>query len=1217
MAMNALLPALLVYVLAAPGSIFEHAILTARDALANGKLDDAAALIQRAIERDPKSSEAWGLRAKWAEAVQDRDELVYALHKQYGLMVAQRADRKELATLRERIEGLDVNAKDLFRLREGFIDRLQPIADLYEREQRPHSAIRVLQEILALDPEREAALTAIERISALPDPSLADTAKPKDLLADVSVQWIRDRDSKHADWKKADTVTRDNYVTKTNAGYEVLVRSAEAMEQINRFYRIFFAYGDGTNDKRSVPRITLHIFKNRAQYLELGIGPPVEWSGGHFTGSHVETYIGDGGFEECITTLFHEAAHQFVSLATTAVGWLNEGLASFFEGCRILSNGTVLMNMPANHRLFPLVERVKNGWMKDHTDGIEAGNANATPTTAPTFQIILENRYAWGPPWYAPTWGVVYFLFNYQDPADGRFIYRTAFREFVNASGGRMGEGAVENFEKVVLANPQRPTKGLPRSDALKLPRSCDELNEVWKEWLIALADEQSGRSEAEKPYLDWARFAIKRNEFDVATEHFEKALVQSADDVDTLVEFGEHLADRENNVDRATKLVLHALRVLEADERPDEKRIREVESLLAKWDPKRSNLERIHEELWGKARGIVTGYLDSGLPMMAMEVGWRLGTDLNVPGMFELYEKALRASRKSIAVWQLAYNEEDLAGWTTGGDVWVPYGGELWSRFGEYAEDEYKFNFLSYDKVTSGDYSLELEILAERGKSSFCGIVFGRKAAQTFHSVILHPGREADASRGRLARGGKLDLSSFYGANANKVWRNNSVDTTTRGWHKLRLDVIGSEVDVWWDGEFVVTHDFFSVDVLRGSFGLITGPGTAKYRNIRFLARDRNDPAAKIERAIRMEKLEREASHGAIGGSFIRRVPPFPRVQTWVQGGRLGFDERGPVPTLLVFWSRHQNDVIPIDKWLVDLDKRYKDTGLEIISIAQWDNREGLEEYLEKHPLPGSVGIDYKNPQRVGMGETFEAYGIKELPRLVLLDIDYRAYWEGDPGFESGIPWRPGIVSYVEESLDEMTTRRRLKDLLRWRRAWAETGGPALGTGDFATALPFLQKSLELPGRLVPMVGDAQRWMRSLENAVSYLGVTGEILAEQHAEPALKPLIAWAEAMGAKVPRDEMNAARKHLNGGSVRDWTKAIKAAEKARKGMKPGKEWSVIDEFAASLNGLEGEFVHLTREELLILREQQDLAGILALLDGLEQRPAVWLVWHLAAT
>ena len=101
-------------------------------------------------------------------------------------------------------------------------------------------------------------------------------------------------------------------------------------------------------------RIDLNIFKTRDEYLELGIGPPVEWSGGHFTGGAVETYV-EGGFANMVGTLFHEAAHQFVSLATSASGWLNEGLASFFEGCRILPNGTVIMNMPANHRLFPLV----------------------------------------------------------------------------------------------------------------------------------------------------------------------------------------------------------------------------------------------------------------------------------------------------------------------------------------------------------------------------------------------------------------------------------------------------------------------------------------------------------------------------------------------------------------------------------------------------------------------------------------------------------------------------------------------------------------------------------------------------------------------------------------------------------------------------------------------------------------------------------------------
>ena len=85
---------------------------------------------------------------------------------------------------------------------------------------------------------------------------------------------------------------------------------------MNGFYREFFQYGT-KEDGRSVPRIRVHIFKNRDEYLTLGIGPPVEWSGGHFTGSAVETYI-SSGFSAMVGTLFHEAAHQFVSLATNA-----------------------------------------------------------------------------------------------------------------------------------------------------------------------------------------------------------------------------------------------------------------------------------------------------------------------------------------------------------------------------------------------------------------------------------------------------------------------------------------------------------------------------------------------------------------------------------------------------------------------------------------------------------------------------------------------------------------------------------------------------------------------------------------------------------------------------------------------------------------------------------------------------------------------------------
>ncbi|HKB15110.1 MAG TPA: hypothetical protein VKF62_03545, partial [Planctomycetota bacterium] len=412
------------------------------------------------------------------------------------------------------------------------------------------------------------------------------------------------------------------------------------------FYRAFFRYGT-PESKKAVTRISLHIFRTREEYLKLGVGPPAKWTGGHFTGDSVETYIGPGGFQEMIGTLFHEAAHQFVSLATNAAGWLNEGLASFFEGSRILPNGTVVTNEPADHRLIPLVERMKNGWMTSAQDGIDPEVPETTPRTAPTFRIVLENEYAWGPAWYAPTWGVVYFLYNYQDPVDGRFVYRKAFQEFIDASGGRVGKGAVENFEKVVLANPKPPIKGFKRpadAGAVRLPATIGELDAVWKEWLDRLAEERTGHAPPQRPYLQWARGALLDKNPEAAAEHFEKGLAATPGDVALLTEFATFLAEQKNT-DRATALVLRALQVLESASPVDEKGVRDAERLLERWDPKRSSLERVHAELAAAGKALVDRYEAAGLPRMVMDVSWRLATQHDLPELLASYRRALERS--------------------------------------------------------------------------------------------------------------------------------------------------------------------------------------------------------------------------------------------------------------------------------------------------------------------------------------------------------------------------------------------------------------------------------------------------------------------------------------------------------------------------------------------------------------------------------------------
>ena len=75
-------------------------------------------------------------------------------------------------------------------------------------------------------------------------------------------------------------------------------------------------------------------------------------------------------------------------------------------------------------------------------------------------------------------------------------------------------------------------------------------------------------------------------------------------------------------------------------------------------------------------------------------------------------------------------------------------------------------------------------------------------------------------------------------------------------GGHKLRIDVTGKSLDVYLDDLYVRSLEFRSADVIRGGFGLATGPGRALYRNIRILARDPHDPAARIERQLAMKKV-------------------------------------------------------------------------------------------------------------------------------------------------------------------------------------------------------------------------------------------------------------------------------------------------------------------------------------------------------------------------
>src|SRR5262245_45048344 len=115
------------------------ALAQAEAAIASGKPAEALPWIDRALERDPRSLAAWDLRARWAEAANDRDELAYARFRAFRLAVAQRAGKKDLAARRAKLTEADPVARDLVDFTAKFVGQIGTIAVQFERESRAES----------------------------------------------------------------------------------------------------------------------------------------------------------------------------------------------------------------------------------------------------------------------------------------------------------------------------------------------------------------------------------------------------------------------------------------------------------------------------------------------------------------------------------------------------------------------------------------------------------------------------------------------------------------------------------------------------------------------------------------------------------------------------------------------------------------------------------------------------------------------------------------------------------------------------------------------------------------------------------------------------------------------------------------------------------------------------------------------------------------------
>ncbi len=1065
----------------------DQQLLAAREALVVGAPERALREVERALERDDRHLGVLLAWADAAEALDDLDTAVYALHRWLSVADAAergRVDRKVRKAVEERLAALDPDARRFRELTADYLKELARLEKDYSRKKRYHSALAVLEEILHLDPHDARALARMRAIrrEGGADVAVEDLYAGSDPLEGVDPEWLAEEDPKHLEWEDAWVEETENYRVRTNAGYLVLKTAAIAMEQMNRAYRQFFRYeldGDPT------PRIDVHIFKTRDEYLTLGKGPPVKWSAGHFTGDAVETYVSGGddpvrdddSIRGMYHTLFHEAAHQFVALTGRGgvPGWLNEAYASFFEGTIILSNGSVKWNQVNPGRLFALAKRMDQGWMSGPSDGVRDESGEwATPPTAPTLEILIRGEYEWGPPWYAPTWGVVYFLYNWRDPETGRAVLRDPLHEYYLSGAAHVpSDQRVEHFESIVLAAPEAPA------------RSVAELNGIWRDWILRLRDAQLGKGEAADDVLAFADAALERGDVELAAELYEQAFQQSPSDPEILWKQAEALRMQKEK-DRAAALYRGFVREMELRGRTEDPRLEEARRWMVDLDPLARRQAQLKRKLAEDGLALARRYRERGMPLMAMEIARRMSASWSVPEALELYAEVARETGKSLARWKLAYDEYGLDGWSHD-PAFSAYGKVVraWVEMDPALAEEGAImtHELAYDTPFEGDFSIEAELRLTK-EPTMAGLCFGRKDQDHTHAVLLHTK-------------GFLDVATKNGAE----WTlrdHLQVPVDPKEWTLLRIDVVAEEgdqavVDLYLEGRWLRSVRMPRQSV-RGAFGLIAGTGGSEFRNVRVLARDPYDPAARIERELARKRLEEDESLRT-PGVFLGFPPPEPTGGTWLQGGPVTLAERRGLPTLIAFWTLPQEEAIPTADYYARLAEDYAEVGLQVVLIHTNEKpKDMVAAWLENHPLPG-VAVLWDDQLA-----NYHAYHVGadgwELPRIVIVDVDGRVAWEGDPNLAIGAGWDPEdpTLTPVDTALDELTDRRGLwtiadhrGDLEKARRAWSEgrlAEATALLAPLAAVANDFHPAVLEARDLLAEVEAVGRRWFTAAEAA-------------------------------------------------------------------------------------------------------------------------------------
>jgi len=430
----------------------------ARELLAAGSIPEAKEEAEKVLTYVPYSAEGYQVMMDIARADDDvESQLRWGKWLVWSLTAA--GDKDGLAEVTKRLDELyaDWNQDELTL--GAWREAVNKSAKKAGSKKQFRLAGHLMNKLLDLNPSDKQLNKDYDKLADKAGTELSGGAFVSDKVRRKSAKWLAKNNAKHSDWENRWSKKTKYYDVETNMNYAFFETLAAAMDQMNEFYRAVYDY------KKKTKRVRLAVHRKRTDFdrfsMELlGRAIQSESVGGYWvstlkTVAAFDRSMGDPDKtqDDLWNTLFHEASHQFMSILMDknerrglyTPAWLDEGTASYFEGCKIKADGTIVKNNVAERRLRSWFFLENSDRRKSLTDLI-AHERNTGPDSTGT--LSYEGVY------YPYGWSLAYFLLNYEEndrrvyappitpgqgiPADyksvrkaGRLVYRQPYLDYI------------------------------------------------------------------------------------------------------------------------------------------------------------------------------------------------------------------------------------------------------------------------------------------------------------------------------------------------------------------------------------------------------------------------------------------------------------------------------------------------------------------------------------------------------------------------------------------------------------------------------------------------------------------------------------------------------------------------------------------------------------------------------------------------------------------